>query len=102
MPADGQKVYLRKTSNLHTGGDAVDATDELSPDEREFVVRAARAIPGLRVAGIDVLLPRRETDEAPAILEVNPFPMISMHHFPAAGRPRDVAGPIVRAMFPST
>jgi D-alanine-D-alanine ligase-like ATP-grasp enzyme len=102
IPGDGQKINLRKTSNLHTGGDAVDATDELSQGERVCVERAAKALPGLRVAGFDVLLPRDPADEAPAILEVNPFPMISMHHFPIAGHARDVAGPIVRAMFPPT
>lgn len=100
IPSDGQVVYLRRTSNLHTGGDAVDATDELTESEQEFVERAARAIPGLRVAGFDVLLPREPGDGAPAVLEVNPFPMISMHHFPAQGESRDVAGSIVAAMFP--
>lgn len=98
-PLEGQLVFLRKTSNLHTGGDAVDATDELSYEEKRFVEGAAHAIPGLRVAGFDVLLPRPGQEGAPTILEVNPSPMISMHHFPADGRPRDVAGAVVDAMF---
>ena len=97
VPPKGRLVLLRKTSNLHTGGDAVDATNEFSDEEKRFIEGAARAIPGLRVAGFGVLLPR--PDGTPTILEVNPFPMISMHHFPAEGPPRDVAGAVVDAMF---
>lgn len=99
IPQEGQRVLLRKTSNLHTGGDAIDATDELSGEEVQLIENAARAIPGLRVAGFDVLLPRSTHEGIPTILEVNPSPMISMHHFPAAGRPRDVAGAVIDAMF---
>lgn len=100
VPRDGETIFLRRTSNLHTGGDAVDVTDEFSTEERDFVERASRAIPDLRVAGFDILLPRAEGDDPPTVLEVNPFPMISMHHYPLQGSPRDAAGAIVRAMFP--
>src|SRR5699024_8227660 len=67
------RVYLRLTSNIHTGGDALDATDELAPEEREMIERAARSIPGLRIAGFDVLLPRedQEEDTSASILEIN-------------------------------
>ncbi|HLS26797.1 MAG TPA: hypothetical protein VK063_13095 [Beutenbergiaceae bacterium] len=101
VPEAGQVVYLRSTSNIHTGGDAVDATDELRPEEVEFVQRAARVFTGLRVAGFDVLLPRDGQGEEPCVLEINASPMISMHHFPSEGRPRDAAGKLVDAMFPS-
>ena len=99
-PEPGQVVYLRSTSNIHTGGDAVDATDDLTPEEVEFVQRAARVFTGLRVAGFDVLLPRDGQGVEPCVLEINASPMISMHHFPSMGRPRDAAGRLVEAMFP--
>lgn len=100
VPSVDQQVVLRATSNLHTGGDAVDATEDLKPDEVELVERASHAIPGLRLAGFDVLLPRGGVESAATILEVNPSPMISMHHFPQIGTPRDVAGKILDSMFP--
>jgi cyanophycin synthetase len=102
VPADQQVVRLRATSNIHTGGDAVDATEDLSSDERELIERAARALPGLRVAGFDVLLPRNPGDADPHVLEVNHAPMLSMHHFPWSGTPRDVTTHLIDAMFPGS
>lgn len=102
VPGDGQRVYLRATSNIHTGGDAHDATDDLAPDEVALVERAAAAIPGLGLGGFDVLLPRQPGETDISILEVNPSPMVSMHHFPWVGQPRDAAGAILDTMFPAT
>jgi D-alanine-D-alanine ligase-like ATP-grasp enzyme len=101
---DGQRVYLRSTSNLHTGGDAIDATDSITEGERKVIEKAARTLVGLRVAGVDVLRLRPQASVTPTatILEVNPSPMISMHHFPWEGRPRDAAGAILDSMFPKT
>ncbi|NDL57422.1 hypothetical protein [Phytoactinopolyspora mesophila] len=99
VPESGVHVALRATSNVSTGGDAVDATDDLRPDEAEIVRQAARAIPGLRIAGFDVLLPRGSESSGPSIIEVNTAPMISMHHYPWTGQPRDVADRILDAMF---
>lgn len=102
VPPDGERVYLRLTSNIHTGGDALDATDELAPEEREMIERAARSVPGLRIAGFDVLLRREDQEEeaSASILEINANPMISMHHFPWEGTPRNVAGAVLDSMFP--
>ncbi|MBE3580894.1 MAG: hypothetical protein IMW96_04560 [Thermoanaerobacteraceae bacterium] len=58
---------------------------------------------GLDVAGVDVICPdiaRPIHRSQGGILEVNAAPGIRMHHFPAAGRPRDVAGAIVAGLFP--
>lgn len=102
VPRAGQVVHLRSTSNIHTGGDAVDATDELSPAEVQFVQRAARVFTGLRLGGFDMLLPRDGQGSEPCVLEINGGPMISMHHFPWQGHVRDVAGALLDAMFPAT
>lgn len=100
VPAEGQRVWLRANSNVHSGGDGVDATDELTSAEVDLAERAIRAIPGLKMAGLDLLLPRDGETGEPCVLEVNAHPMITGHHFPWVGQPRDVAGMLVDAMFP--
>lgn len=102
VPDEGSTVYLRGNANLSTGGDIFDATDDLSSEEIAMVESAAEAIPGLRVAGFDVLLPRLEGHDSPSIIEINHNPAVSGHHFPWDGQPRDAAGAILNAMFPST
>ncbi|HLS15490.1 MAG TPA: hypothetical protein VK095_13350 [Beutenbergiaceae bacterium] len=100
VPADGQRVWLRSNSNVHSGGDGVDVTDELTPEEIRLAERVTRAIPGLKLVGLDMLLPRGGKGSEPFILEVNGSPMITGHHYPWVGQPRDVAGMLIDAMFP--
>lgn len=102
VPADGERVYLLGTSNIHTGGDAVDATNDLSAEQKATVEKAVAAIPGLKVVGLDVLLPEGGVASDMTIIEINSAPMISMHHFPWEGRARNVAAKIMDAMFPAT
>jgi cyanophycin synthetase len=101
LPA-GEVFYLRSTGNLSTGGTSVDVTDSAHPDNREMAERAARAI-GLDVCGVDFLTPditRSYKEVGGAICEVNAAPGFRMHVAPSAGKPRDVAGPVMEMLFP--
>lgn len=102
VPGAGQRAYLRANSNMSTGGDAIDATEMLSESEIAYAEQVAKAIPGLRLAALDVMLPRDGYGSQPAVVEVNGSPGFHGHHFPVEGQPRDVAGAILDAMFPAT
>lgn len=102
VPEAGKLVYLRENANLSTGGVAIDATDEICPENRRLCIRAARAV-GLDVAGVDLVVedPRRPAVQTGgAVIEVNAAPGIRMHHYPMSGQPRDAAGAIVDWLFP--
>ncbi len=101
-PADGERVFLRSTGNLSTGGTATDVTDLVHPDNVEMAVRAVKAI-GLDVGGVDFLttdITESYKDIGGAICEVNAAPGFRMHMAPSEGRPRDVAGPVIDMLFP--
>ncbi len=101
IPEDGEVVHLRSNSNVSTGGDAIDVTDDISSEIKETVRKAVRAIPGARVCGVDVLI----NGDNIHILEMNvgPLgPMLTMHHFPWVGKKRNVIGKVVDALFPET
>ena len=102
VPADGERVFLRSTGNLSTGGTAIDVTDVVHPDNVEMAVRAVKAI-GLDVGGVDFLttdITESYKDIGGAICEVNAAPGFRMHMAPSEGRPRDVAGPVIDMLFP--
>lgn len=102
IPPKGVRIYLRRTTNIHTGGDAIDATDDLSDRTVELIEAASRAIPGANVIGLDVLIDECAGDEGVRFIEMNLAPMISMHHYPWEGQARNVAAAVMDAMYPET
>lgn len=102
VPAAGERVFLRSTGNLSTGGTAIDVTDIVHPDNVEMAVRTVLAL-GLDVGGVDFLSPDISVsykENGAAICEVNAAPGFRMHTAPSEGRPRDVAGPVIDMLFP--
>ena len=76
IPADGQKVVLRHTSNISRGGTNWSVTDRVHPDNARLAERAA-AIVGLDLAGVDFITPdieRSFREVGGAICEINPSP----------------------------
>lgn len=102
VPGQGEIVYLRENANLSTGGIAIDVTGKVHPETLRLVLRAVRLI-GLDVAGVDLVAKEIDqplTPENGAIIEINAAPGIRMHHYPAKGKPRNVAETIVEMLFP--
>jgi cyanophycin synthetase len=102
VPPPGEKVYLRLTGNLSTGGTATDVTDLVHPDNAEMATRAVKAI-GLDVGGVDFLtrdISLSYKEGGGAICEINAAPGFRMHVAPSEGTPRDVAGPVMDMLFP--
>jgi cyanophycin synthetase len=103
VPPPGDRVFLRATANLSTGGTATDVTDVIHPDNIEMAVRAIRAV-GLDVGGVDFLttdITESYKSTGGAICEVNAAPGFRMHSAPSEGQPRDVAGPVIDMLFPA-
>ncbi|MGM1029994.1 MAG: hypothetical protein ACQEWM_09010 [Actinomycetota bacterium] len=90
---------LNATANLHRGGVNVDVTTRIHPGLQRLAVDAARAVPGLSVAGVDLMVPAVESADGAIVLEVNAGANISMHHLPAYGAPVDVGAAIVDEML---
>lgn len=102
VPADRQVVYIRENANLSAGGTAVDVTDIVHPHNSKIAEQAARLI-GLDVAGVDIVaadITVPISKGSGAVIEINAAPGIRMHHYPSAGKSRDVAARIIDYLFP--
>lgn len=102
VPSIGEVVYLRENDNLSTGGIAIDYTDKVHPESVGFAINAAKII-GLDIAGIDITIQdisKPLIESGGAIIEINAAPGIRMHHYPALGKPRNVACEIVNHICP--
>jgi cyanophycin synthetase len=101
VPALGEIVQLRNASNMAAGGTSTDVTDQVHPDNRELAVSAA-AIMGIDIAGVDFITPdisRSYREVGGGICEINTTPGLNPH-VAIDTPPRDIAGPIIEAMYP--
>ncbi len=90
----GERLEVRRTANLHTGGTIDDVTDELHPDLRAAAVAASRAI-GIPVTGLDFLVPDVSGPDH-VVIEANERPGLANH------QPRPTAERFLDLLFPET
>lgn len=88
------RLIVRRTANLHTGGTIRDVTDDLNPVLAKVAVEAADAI-GIPVTGIDLIVPSVEGEDY-AFIEANERPGLANHE------PRPTAQAFVDLLFPRT
>ncbi|TMW72351.1 hypothetical protein [Alteribacter natronophilus] len=100
VPDKGSTVFLTAKSNISSGGDPVDVTDEFPDAAKQEAVKAVKAIPGLPYAGVDLILDE-ESGKA-EVIEINPTAQIGSLLFPSSGKARDIPGAIVDHYFPET
>ncbi len=99
---DGNRLVLKDTANLSTGGTAQDVTDIVHPANVSMAERISKII-DLDICGIDIMttdISQPLTDTGGAVLEVNAAPGFRMHLAPTEGLPRNVAAPVVDKLFP--
>lgn len=93
VPKEGETVYLRKNSNISTGGDSLDFTDEISDFHKDIAVKATEAV-GAVISGVDMII----SEEDHCILEMNFNPAIHIHSYPARGKNRKIAEKLLKAL----
>ncbi len=101
VPEEGEVVYLRENSNISTGGDSIDYTDEIPQRFKEIAVKCAKAA-GAKFCGVDMMLEDRTNPDGPyAIIEINFNPAIHIHSFPYKGKERNIAKKVLKVLdFP--
>ena len=102
VPAKDEKLFVKSTANLSTGGTSVDVTDHVHP-QNVFICERISKIIGLDICGIDIMaqnLSEPLNDTGGVILEVNAAPGFRMHIAPSEGLPRNVAGHVIDMLYP--
>ncbi|WP_164218463.1 ATP-grasp domain-containing protein [Virgibacillus sp. YIM 98842] len=100
VPSRGQFVRLKTKNNVSSGGDPIDATDELPEEIKNNLVKAVKAIPGLIQGGVDVIYDKKTGRYA--ILEINTKPSIRNHLYPIKGNAHEIPKAIIDYYFPET
>ena len=104
IPAKDQLVQLRANSNISTGGDSIDMTDEMHDSYKRLAVGITKAMRAA-VCGVDLIIPNlKKPAEASlnswGVIEANFNPMMMMHIFPYAGKSRRLTQNVIKMLFP--
>jgi cyanophycin synthetase len=94
IPKKGEIVYLQRDPFLKLGGDLVELTPTVHPDNIKLFKDLANHF-DIRITGIDFLaedISKSWKEQSCAILELNSLPCIELHHFPYSGAPTNPAG----------
>ena len=104
IPAKNKVVYLRENSNISTGGDSIDVTDEIDESYKLAAIRMSETI-GAKVSGIDLIIPDPTIPNTKeklgyTVLEANFNPAMHMHAYVYKGKGRRLTMAILNMLFP--
>jgi len=100
IPASGEVVYLRENSNISTGGDSIDFTEEIPDSYKQIAVQAAKAL-NVAITGLDMIIPdvsAESTEDNYTIIELNFNPAIHIHCHPFQGKNRKLNEKLMDAL----
>jgi cyanophycin synthetase len=99
VPKSGGKVVLRENSNFRTGGIAQDVTETVAKEYFAIAEKAAELI-GIRLCGVDLLIPQTAVFSDYCLTEVNSVPGFDVHLEPSVGPSRpEILGKVWDAIF---
>jgi glutamate--cysteine ligase len=104
VPEKDQIVYLRENSNISTGGDSIDVTDDFDESYKQIAIEAVQAI-GAKICGIDLIIPDKSVkgskdSKTYGIIEANFNPAMHMHTYPYAGQGRHLTMDVLKLLYP--
>ncbi len=94
---NNQTVLLRLNSNVSTGGEPFDATDEVDPGYKKIALLAAKAL-NSKICGVDILIKnahKKPIEGGYVIIEINHNPALFIHRYKANGQRRYVEKPLL-------
>jgi len=103
IPEKNQQVFLRKNSNISTGGDSIDRTDDVHPSYLAVAEQAAKAVSS-RITGVDIMIKDLESPASEnnhAVIELNFNPVLFIHEKPYLGTSRPASAAVLDCLgFP--
>lgn len=90
VPSSGEIVYLTPLALPADGALLVDVSDLVGPEVKQLAINARRAIPGLEIGGVDILISDLMDASTAVVLEVNTAPSLNLHRYATHGQPREV------------
>lgn len=101
---EGVQAFLRGNSNISTGGDSIDMTDQMDESYKQLAADMATAM-GAWACGVDLIIPDRTKSASKdepncTCIELNFNPAMYLHTYTYAGPGQSITPKILRKLFP--
>ncbi|MFH6710433.1 bifunctional glutamate--cysteine ligase GshA/glutathione synthetase GshB [Streptococcus suis] len=101
---EGVQAFLRGNSNISTGGDSIDMTDQMDESYKQLAADMATAM-GAWACGVDLIIPDRTkpaSKDKPncTCIELNFNPAMYLHTYTYAGPGQSITPKILKKLFP--
>ena len=100
VPEKDEQVFLRENSNISTGGDSIDYTDDIHQSYKDIAVEATKAL-NVQITGLDMMIKDFKvpvSEDNYTIIELNFNPAIHIHCYPFKGKNRRLNEKILDAI----
>jgi len=97
IPEADQQIFLRENSNVSTGGDSIDFTNQIHKSYKKIAIECAKAIDA-KICGVDMMIQdisEQANEDNHSIIEINFNPSLHIHGFPVSGEVMDVEGAVL-------
>jgi glutamate--cysteine ligase len=100
IPKENETIYLRENSNISTGGDSIDFTDDILDEYKQIAIDSAKAADAV-ICGVDMMIndiKELPNDSNHGIIEINFNPAIHIHCYPYKGKNRKLGEKILDSL----
>ncbi len=100
IPAKKERIFLRKNSNVGTGGDPIESFDLVHDSYKRLAEKAARTAKA-KICGVDMIIKdpfAKATKDNYGIIEINYNPSLQMHHYPVESAGKNVASDVLNLL----
>ncbi|MGL1931658.1 MAG: bifunctional glutamate--cysteine ligase GshA/glutathione synthetase GshB [Desulfotalea sp.] len=100
VPQRDEIIYIRENSNISTGGDSIDYTEQIHPSYKEIASKAAQAL-DVNITGLDMMIEditAEATKTNYSIIEMNFNPALHIHCHPFIGKNRHIDDKVLDAL----
>lgn len=96
VPPKDERIFLRKNSNVSTGGESVDVTDIMPEQFKKIAEKIAKAF-NTKICGVDIIIDDLSKDSY-TMIEINDNPGISINEWPYEGKGRRIGLDILKLL----
>ncbi|MDP2685363.1 MAG: hypothetical protein Q8P20_10120 [bacterium] len=98
IPPFKKQIFLRKNSNVSTGGRSFECFDKANDKYKRLALKIGKMF-RLRFFAVDLIVKDITKFKNYAVIEINDTPGFDIHEVPYRGKPFPVSEHLVRAMF---